>query len=152
LSIPKWYTQAGRGFHARPLGSKARAEALLPGNPLRDFCPMTKIMTTTLALAAAFSLFAASGALAQASNSQPGSTMMMKKDTAPKSGATSMKSDAAGMSAKTDQSADAGATATPKKHHKMAKNEAALNAQEAETTKQLNEQQAQMAQNAQNTQ
>ena len=40
------------------------------------------------------------------------------------------------------------AQAKPKAHHRMAKNEAAMNASEAETTKQLNEQQAQMAKSA----
>jgi len=117
---------------------------------------MTKTTSTILGLAAAFSLCAATGAFAQASNSQPasGSTMMMKQT--PKSDATKMKSDAAGMSAKddaakSDQSADASADASmtkPKAHHRMAKNEAQMNEQEAETTKQLNEQQAQYAQNA----
>jgi len=124
---------------------------------------MTKTTSTILGLAAAFSLFAATGAFAQASNSQPasGSTMMMKQTpksdaTKMKSDATKMKSDAAGMSAKddaakSDQSADASADASmtkPKAHHRMAKNEAQMNEQEAETTKQLNEQQAQYAQNA----
>ena len=118
---------------------------------------MTKTTSTVLGLAAALSLIAATGAFAQASNSQPSSGSTMTKQT-PKSDATKMKSDAttmksgaAGMSAKTDQSADTSAdtsAAKPKAHHKMAKNEAALNEQEAETTKQLNEQQAQYAQNA----
>ena len=95
-------------------------------------------MTKTLALAAALSLFAATGAFAQANSDQApaSSSTMMKKGSAPKS-------DAAGMSAP----ADADAAAKPKAHHaKMAKNEAQLNEQEAEVTKQLNEQQA--AQNA----
>ena len=121
---------------------------------------MTKTMSPTMALAAALSLFAATGALAQASNSQSssGSTMMMKQT--PKSDTAKMKGDAAGMSAKTDaaqtesmksdQSADASADASMAKlkaHHRVAKNETALNQQEAETTKQLNESQAQYAQN-----
>ena len=55
-------------------------------------------------------------------------------------------SDAAKMQAPADASADADtAAAKPKAHHRMAKNEAAMNASEAETTRQLNEQQAQMA-------
>lgn len=84
-------------------------------------------MTKTFALAAALTLFAATGAFAQASTDQPaaGSTMM-KKGSAPKSDAA----------------------AIPKMHHKMAKNEAQMNEQEAETTRQLNQQQAQFAQNA----
>ena len=98
-------------------------------------------MTKTLAIAAALTLAAATGAFAQASNSQPSSGSTMMKQTP--------KSDAAGMSAKPDSSADASATAAkPKAHHRMAKNEAQLNAQEAETTKQLNEDQSQYAQNA----
>ena len=98
-------------------------------------------MTKTLAIAAAFTLLAATGALAQTSSDQSaGSTMMMKKGSQPKS-------DAAGM--KADKAADASeAAAKPKAHRSMAKNEAQLNAQEAETTKQLNEQQGQYAQNA----
>jgi len=116
---------------------------------------MIRTTISTLALAAALSLCAATGALAQASSSQPssGSTMMMKQTP---SDTAKMKSDAAGMSAnddaaKSDQSADAGADASMAKlkaHHRMAKNDAKLNEQEAETTKQLNEQQAQMAQSA----
>ena len=100
-------------------------------------------MTKTLALAAALTLFAATGAFAQADSSQPasGSTMMMKKGAAPKSDAAGMKSDAK-ADATADASADASA-AKPKMHRKMAKNEAQLNAQEAQTTKELNEQQAQ---------
>ena len=48
---------------------------------------------------------------------------------------------------KADTSADA--AAKPKaRHHRMARNEAALNASEAETTKQLNQEQAQMASNS----
>ena len=96
-------------------------------------------MTKTLALAAALTLFAATGAFAQAAQSSSGSTMPMKQGSAPKS-------DAAGMTAKPDMSADANADAgKPKAHRKMARNEAQLNEQEAETTKQLNEQQAQYA-------
>jgi hypothetical protein len=100
-------------------------------------------MTKTIALAAALTLFAATGAFAQASADQPaaGSTMM-KKGAAPKSDAAAMKSENSA-----DASADASA-AKPKMHHKMAKNEAQMNEQEAETTKQLNQQQAQYAQNA----
>jgi hypothetical protein len=100
-------------------------------------------MTKSLALAAALTLFAATGALAQAAQSSSGSTMMKQTP----------KSDAAGMSAqsettKSDASTDADASAAkPKAHHRMARNEAQLNEQEAETTRQLNEQQAQYAQN-----
>lgn len=100
--------------------------------------------TKTLAFAVALTFAAATGAFAQASNSQPssGSTMMKQ---APKSDTTKMKSDAADMSAKSDQSASADTSAKPKMHRKMARNEAQLNEQEAETTKQLNEQQSQYA-------
>ena len=101
-------------------------------------------MTKTFALAAAFTLLAATGVLAQAASDQSpaaGSTMM-KKSAAPKSDAAGMNADAPA-----DASADASA-AKPKAHHKMAKNEAQMNEQEAETTKQLNEQQSQYAQNA----
>lgn len=101
-------------------------------------------MTKTFALATALTLFAATGAFAQAAQSSSGSTMMMKQGSAPKSDAAGMttKSD----TAKSDTSADASADASadkPKAHRKMARNEAQLNEQEAETTKQLNEQQAQ---------
>ena len=98
-------------------------------------------MTKTLALAAALTLFAATGAFAQANSDQPssGSTMMMKKGSAPKSDAAGMKPDASA-----DASADTSA-AKPKMHRKMARNEAQMNEQEAETTKQLNEQQSQYA-------
>lgn len=100
--------------------------------------------TSILAFAAALSLFAAGAAHAQANSDQSstGATMMMKKGAAPKSDAAGMKADSAA-----DTSADASA-AKPKAHHKMAKNEAAQNEAEAETTRQLNEQQSQYAQNA----
>jgi hypothetical protein len=93
-------------------------------------------MRKTLAIAAAAILLTATAAIAQA-NQASGDTMMKGKAPA---------GDAAKMQAPADASADADAgTAKPKAHHRMAKNEAAMNASEAETTKQLNEQQAQMA-------
>jgi hypothetical protein len=98
-------------------------------------------MKKTFALAAATMLLTATGAFAQAAS--PGGTMM--KSTAPQTEgmkAEGMKADASGMKA-TD--ADA---AKPKAHRRMAKNEAALNASEAETTKQLNMEQSQMASGA----
>ena len=93
-------------------------------------------MTKTIVFAAALTLMAATAAFAQADNSQTSqSTMTMKKSQGAK--------DAGGMQAGASDDA-----AKPKAHHKMAKNEAALDAQEAEVTKQLNEQQSQYAQNA----
>lgn len=103
-------------------------------------------MKKTLALAAAVTLITATGAYAQAANSMSGQSqtksnaMMMKGGTA--------KSDAGKMQpgAAADAGADTDASpAKPKAHHRMAKNEAKMNASEAETTRQLNEQQAQMA-------
>jgi hypothetical protein len=90
-------------------------------------------MKKTMPLAAATILLTATGVFAQAAMS-PGGTMT--KSTAPQT--TGMKTE--GM--KADASADA---AKPKAHHRMAKNEAALNASEAETTRQLNMEQSQKA-------
>jgi hypothetical protein len=94
--------------------------------------------------AAAITLLTATGAFAQAANSpamsgpNPSSGDTMMKSATPKSDAAKMKSDSSA-----DANADA---AAPKKaHHRMARNEAQLNASEAQTTKQLNEEQAQMA-------
>ena len=92
-------------------------------------------MTKTLALAAALTLFAAAGAFAQADQApQPssGSSMTMQKGAAKSGGMT----------------ADDQGAAKPKAHHKMAKNDATENAAEEETTRQLNQQQAQYAQSA----
>lgn len=95
-------------------------------------------MKKTLCLAAATVLLTATGVFAQATMSPaPGGTMT--KSTAPQT--EGMK--AGGM--KADASADA---AKPKTHHRMAKNEAALNASEAETTRQLNMEQSQQASGA----
>lgn len=100
-------------------------------------------MKRTLAIAAAAILLTATAAFAQASSTAapPAGNSMMMKGKAPSSDA-----------AKTQAPADAAASANadtgavkPRAHHRMAKSEAALNASEAETTKQLNEQQAQMA-------
>lgn len=92
-------------------------------------------MKKTFSLAAATILLTATGVLAQAAMTPaPGGTMT--KSTAPQT--EGMKT--GGM--KADASADA---AKPKVHHRMAKNEAALNASEAETTKQLNMEQSHMA-------
>jgi hypothetical protein len=94
-------------------------------------------MKKTLAIAAAAILLTATAAFAQADSTAapPAGNSMMMKGKAPNS-------DAAKMQAP-DASSDA-APAKPKAHRRMAKNEAAMNASEAETTKQLNEQQAQM--------
>ncbi|MEO7053929.1 MAG: hypothetical protein ABI191_03055 [Rhizomicrobium sp.] len=92
-------------------------------------------MKKTIPLAVATMLLTATGVFAQAAMS-PGGTMT--KSTAPQT--EGMKTE--GM--KADASADA-ATAKPKAHHRMAKNETALNASEAETTKQLNMEQSQKA-------
>jgi len=99
-------------------------------------------MKKTLAIAAAAILLTGTAAFAQATNSTaspPSANNMVTKGKAPSTDAAKMPAPAA---ASTD--ADAG-PAKPKAHHRMAKNEAAMNASEAETTKQLNEQQAQMA-------
>jgi len=103
-------------------------------------------MKKTILLAAATVLLTGTGAFAQAAMSPaPSGTTM--KSTAPKAGAQDMKADSdMKAGAKADASADA--AAKPKAHRRMAKNEAALNASEAETTKQLNMEQAQMAQQA----
>jgi hypothetical protein len=106
-------------------------------------------MKKTLAIAAAATLLTATVAFAQSStmpaqapaSSASGNTMMKGK-AAPKMQAPADSS--ANAAAGADTSADTGA-AKPKAHHRMAKNEAAMNASEAETTRQLNEQQAQMA-------
>ena len=93
-------------------------------------------MKRMIAVAATL-LLTATGAFAQAAMS-PGATTTKT----PKAGAAEMKAD-------TGAKADAGMdTAKPKAHRRMAKNEAALNASEAETTKQLNLEQAQQAQSA----
>lgn len=97
-------------------------------------------MKKTILLAAATVLLTGTGAFAQAAMSPaPSGTTM--KSTAPKAGAQDMKADS-------DMKAGADAAAKPKAHRRMARNEAALNASEAETTKQLNMEQAQMAQQA----
>jgi len=97
-------------------------------------------MKKTLPLAAATMLLTATGVFAQAAMTPaPGGTMT--KSTAPQT--EGMKTEgvkSGGM--KADASADA---AKPKAHHRMAKNEAALNASEAETTRQLNMEQSHMA-------
>ena len=86
-------------------------------------------MKRMIVSAAAILLLTAPGAFAQAAMSPaPGGTTM--KSMAPKADAAEVK-------------ADASAAAKPKAHRRMAKNEAALNASEAETTKQLNMEQAQ---------
>jgi hypothetical protein len=104
------------------------------GNFIRGI-PMKK----PFVFAAAALLLSATAAFAQADNAS-GNTMMKGKAPA---------GDAAKMPAPADSAADADAgAAKPKAHHRMAKNEAAMNASEAETTKQLNEQQAQMAKSA----
>lgn len=95
-------------------------------------------MKKPFVLAAAALLLTATAAFAQAD--KPAGNAMMMKSKAPAG-------DTAKMQAPTDAAADADAT-KPKAHHRMAKNEAAMNASEAETTKQLNEQQAQMAKTA----
>lgn len=93
-------------------------------------------MKRMIACAAATLLLTATGVFAQAAMS-PGTTTM--KSTAPK--AADMKADAS-ANGNTD------AAAKPKAHRRMAKNEAALNASEAETTRQLNMEQAQQASGA----
>ena len=98
-------------------------------------------MKNTLAIAAAAILLTATSAFAQASSPPAAGNSMMMKGKAPNSDAAKMQAPA-DASASTDS--DTG-VAKPKAHHRMAKNEAAMNASEAETTKQLNEQQAQMA-------
>jgi len=91
-------------------------------------------MKRMIVSAAAILLLTAPGAFAQAAMSPaPGGTTM--KSTA---------ADAADMKA----NASADAAAKPKAHHRMAKNEAALNASEAQTTKQLNQEQSQLASNS----
>ena len=96
-------------------------------------------MKKTLAIAAAAILLTATAAFAQADQAS-GNTMMKGKGPA---------GDTAKMQAPADTAADADTgAAKPKAHHRMARNEAAMNASEAETTKQLNEQQAQMAKSA----
>jgi hypothetical protein len=97
-------------------------------------------MKHTLAIAAAAILLTATSAFAQASSAPPAGSTMTKGMTAPKAQAPADSS----ADANTSTDADSGA-AKPKAHHRMAKNEAAMNASEAETTRQLNEQQAQMA-------
>ncbi|MES2253853.1 MAG: hypothetical protein V4559_02285 [Pseudomonadota bacterium] len=92
-------------------------------------------MKTTIALAAATMLLSATGAFAQAAMA-PGGTMM--KSTAPKADASDMKA---------DTSADAD-TAMAKPKHRASKSKSAMNASEAETTKQLNMEQSQMASGA----
>lgn len=90
-------------------------------------------MKRMIACAAAALLMTATGAFAQAAMS-PGATTTKgaaPKASAPQAGAEDMKP---------------GAAAKHKAHHRVAKNEAAMNASEAETTKQLNMEQARMAQ------
>ncbi len=85
-------------------------------------------MKKTIPLAAAMMLLTATGVFAQAATGPaPGGTMT--KSTAPKTEGTK---------------ADESAAAKPKAHHRMAKNEAALNASEAQTTRQLNMEQSHM--------
>jgi hypothetical protein len=91
-------------------------------------------MKTMIAFAAAATLLTATGAFAQ---SAPAEGTMMKS-TAPKADASGMKADA---SADTD-------TAMAKPKHRMGKSKSAMNASEAETTKQLNMEQSQMASSA----
>ena len=97
---------------------------------------MKKTIALAATLAAATMFWTAPGAFAQAAMAPaPGGTMM--KSTAPKADASGMKADA---------SADADtAMAKPKRH--AGKSKTALNASEAETTKQLNMEQAQLASN-----
>jgi hypothetical protein len=105
-------------------------------------------MKKTLALAAAVTLITATGAYAQAANSMSGQSQTKSNAMMMKGGSNTAKSDAGKMQpgAAADAGADADASqAKPKAHHRMAKNEAKMNASEAETTRQLNEQQAQMA-------
>jgi hypothetical protein len=92
-------------------------------------------MKTMIAFAAAAMLLTATGAFAQSAAPAEG-TMM--KSTAPKADASGMKADA---SADTD-------TAMAKPKHRMGKSKTAMNASEAETTKQLNMEQSQMASSA----
>ena len=89
-------------------------------------------MKRMIGVAAATLLLTATGAFAQAAMAP---------------GGTTTKSDSA---MKADAKADAGtdAAAKPKAHRRMAKNEAALNASEAQTTKQLNLEQAQQSSGA----
>jgi septal ring-binding cell division protein DamX len=96
-------------------------------------------MKKTIPIALAVIFLTGTGALAQAAMSPaPGATKATGSAAAPKADATDMKADAG-----------SDAAAKPKaRHHRMAKNEAALNAKEAETTKQLNQEQAQMASNS----
>ncbi|MEP6830271.1 MAG: hypothetical protein ABI963_08020 [Rhizomicrobium sp.] len=92
-------------------------------------------MKTIIAFAAAATLLTATGAFAQGAPAAGGSMM---KSTTPKADASGMKADA---------SADAD-TAMAKPKHRMGKSKAAMNASEAETTKQLNMEQSQMASSA----
>ena len=90
-------------------------------------------MKRMIVSAAAILLLTAPGAFAQAAMS-------------PAPGGTTMKSTAADAA---DMKANASAAAAkPKAHHRIAKNEAALNASEAQTTKQLNQEQSQLASNS----
>ena len=105
-------------------------------------------MKQILAFAAAATLLTATGAFAQAAMSGPSGNMsnnaMMKSGAAtPKDKAADMQAGKADSNTGADTSADASAPKA-KPHHRMAKNEAAENASEAEVTRQLNEQQAQM--------
>lgn len=101
-------------------------------------------MKRMIACAAATLLLTATGVFAQAAMS-PGATTM--KSTAPKADASGMKADA-NASANASASGNADAAAKPKAHRRMAKNEAALNASEAQITRQLNMEQAQQASGA----
>lgn len=99
-------------------------------------------MKRMIGVAAATLLLTATGAFAQAAMAPGGTTTK-----APKAETQDMKADS---DMKAGAKADAGmdAAAKPKAHRRMARNEAALNASEAETTKQLNLEQAQQAQGA----
>lgn len=115
-------------------------------------------MKQILAFAAAATLLTATGAFAQAAMSGPSSSDNMSGNAMMKSGSATPKDKAADMQAGkpnsntgTDTSADA-STPKAKSHHRMAKNEAAENASEAEVTKQLNEQQARMTKSGTNMQ
>lgn len=101
-------------------------------------------MKQILAFAAAATLLTATGAFAQAAMSGPSGNM--SNNAMMKSGAATPKDKAADMQAgKPESNASADTSALKaKSHHRMAKNEAAENASEAEVTRQLNEQQAQM--------
>jgi hypothetical protein len=97
--------------------------------------PFREISMKTIIAFAAAALLTATGAFAQGAPAAGGSMM---KSTAPKADASGMKADA---------SADAD-MAKPKHRMGKSKSKAAMNASEAETTKQLNMEQSQMASSA----